>query len=693
MSVVPYNSSNQIVFHNQNEGIIVIHDNQENTIQLFSANNDDDETNASSSNQSSTSNAHERFSLHCPNCGYDWTSGYKAGSFSQGFTNPPPRRNSATSEVTNFINVRSINPREFNHIFKSLPQSFMNHEYFKLLEQLPTSLGAFIPRPSSQDHALEDGIDAIPRLTARKDNQNKTNALFVSRLDVFNQGYFKRFFKKVPPFELGSGARAIVYKVVHVLNDIALGTYAVKRISVGGNFELLDHVLNEVLILYELSVKGANENNLIRYNHVWIEMGDIDDLLTFIIGGKDDELRQVPYVFILQQYCDGGHLESMIQKNYQKENNLSFKEKLLLERQRRRNVRQGRTSNHKNLWLKEIEIYKFFSDVITGVHYLHMHGILHRDLKPSNCLLETKYERPNIGDFPYTFEEYSNIVSTLPKILVLDFGEGQFIDTINIPEPNDHIKTGMHTHERLGNTGTLEFTAPELWLYADDPVQDQKRRFINSFSYESDAYSLGLILCYLCLGCLPYTHILGDNSTDPEKVREAIMKWYDCLNESSFNDWFFNEVEKLQGCHPNACYVDFAHLIYAMIKGSNGKRASISEVIDFLGEMKNERFICLADTKYDDEDDKDYVLSEADSDTDADSFTLQKRAKKSSIISPQMVFLVLLGSLEWLTPLKLPKLVVMAGMAYNYYSSERWAWHEVGIVLLLGGITLWAKLF
>lgn len=80
---------------------------------------------------------------------------------------------------------------------------------------------------------------------------------------------------------MGTGARAQVYKVEHVFNDIALGTYAVKRISIGDKFEHLEQVLNEVLILYELSAKSAGENNLIRYNHVWLELGELEDLSSF----------------------------------------------------------------------------------------------------------------------------------------------------------------------------------------------------------------------------------------------------------------------------------------------------------------------------------------------------------------------------------------------------------------------------
>ena len=55
---------------------------------------------------------------------------------------------------------------------------------------------------------------------------------------AFNQGYFEqyviiellliRFF--VVQSELGRGARGVVLKVTHVLDNIALGDYAVKRV-------------------------------------------------------------------------------------------------------------------------------------------------------------------------------------------------------------------------------------------------------------------------------------------------------------------------------------------------------------------------------------------------------------------------------------------------------------------------------
>jgi hypothetical protein len=45
-------------------------------------------------------------------------------------------------------------------------------------------------------------------------------------------GVNPRFF--VVDSELGRGARGVVLKVTHVLDDIALGDYAVKRVSPAG---------------------------------------------------------------------------------------------------------------------------------------------------------------------------------------------------------------------------------------------------------------------------------------------------------------------------------------------------------------------------------------------------------------------------------------------------------------------------
>lgn len=583
MSIVPYNSSNEIVYHDPNHGILVLHDNQDNTFQLVST------TNKGRSNkiglvQNENRNGPKYSSntphnnMKCPNCGFTW-------SEHSNINDPSNRRTS--DSLNELIEALRGDPNDTKVIMKNFPEGFMHHDYFKLLGKLPYN---------------------------QKSKARTTTSL---PENIFNQGYFKRFFKKVPPFMLGSGAHSQVYKVVHVLNDIKLGTYAVKRISIGDKIELLEQVLNEVLILYELSIQGANENNLIRYNHVWLELGDIQDLKTYFLSNNQKSTafdNKIPYVFILQQYCDGGHLEDLIDKTFLRDMHLSMKEQVDMERQRRRTIRkhskqkleieEPEDNENKNSWLNNIEIWKFFTDVAKGVHYLHLHGILHRDLKPSNCLLDVKYENNPIESRAYSsLHELNTQLAKLPKILVSDFGEGQFIDKHNIPEQDVSIKDVKNDEdERRGNTGTLEFTAPELWLFSnyDPSLGSERQYFINEFTYESDIYSLGLILCWLCAGKLPFSHIINGEA-DPQLIRDRILQWYFDISAAKFHEWFISSIRIQAEDNENCvtCVSDFERLIYLMIKGDDSRESSDSrpnrllsgDVITFLDAMKWKRFI------------------------------------------------------------------------------------------------------
>ncbi|CAH2350159.1 probable serine/threonine-protein kinase Iks1p [[Candida] railenensis] len=563
MSVVPYNSNNKIVLHDPTRGILVLHNNQKNTIQLLS-------TSAKSGNDP---NIESNSLLECPNCGFQWDS-----NASRTHSFHPSSQPTNDEDLANHLDEKYAN--DIENGLPGIDEEFMHHDYFKVLSNLPSS--ELYPFKSS--FSFSSG--SLPET-------------------IFNQGYFRRFFKKVPPFILGSGAHAQVYKVVHVLNDIKLGTYAVKRICIGDKIEFLQQVLNEVMILYELSIQGANENNLIRYNHVWLELGDIDDSSTFILpennfSSQVGSASKVPYVFILQQYCAGGHLEDLIYENFLQHKKLSLKEKVERERQERRRKRERRrSSSGKSInslsdnedllsaeavqrpWLDDVEIWKFFRDVTNGVHYLHKHGILHRDLKPSNCLLDSKYEYPEIK----ADEDLEAFVTALPKVLVTDFGEGKYInknkknaekgfeiveDSTSIDElfPQDESK------ERRGNTGTLEFTAPELWLYSNyDPEQNDNT--MNEFTFESDVYSLGLILCWLCVGTLPFTDLISDE-TDPQTIRTKILDWYFKLNRTSFSNWFHGRV-KGEFSDPMEQFED---LIYSMIRGDSGTATDTNVDVD-----------------------------------------------------------------------------------------------------------------
>ncbi|KAK6463342.1 kinase-like domain-containing protein [Scheffersomyces coipomensis] len=554
MSIVPYNTNNRILYHDPNHGFLVLHNNQQNTIQLLST-ADNNQTGKRKDNNKSNDESFDSSSfagssgVKCPNCGFSWE--YN-------------RRTTDNGVLNHGVDIDTTSA-----LTRQLPGGFMHHDYFKLLSKLPLN-NEQNPKPQNSYSLPED---------------------------IFNPGYFKRFFKKVPPYTLGSGAHAQVYKVIHVLNDIQLGTYAVKRITIGDKFELLEQVLNEVLILYELSVKGANENNLIRYNHVWVELGDIMDSSTFFFPESNnlqpDTSTKVPYVYILQQFCGGGHLEDLIIKNFQKDKHSSIKEKVELERRKRRASRGLGFDQveYSKKWLTNFEIWKFFRDIANGVNYLHTRGILHRDLKPSNCLLDVAYDTSVIHGTTYSsVHHFEQDVLKLPKVLVSDFGEGKFI---NKQHPRNRNFPKFDKEERQGNTGTLEFTAPELWFSNYDPSSGESvQSFLKNFSFESDIYSLGVILCYLCVGELPFTSKI-QNEMDPQIIREKIIKWYMSLDASSFRHWFVEASNKArQSPTFDSNILKFEELIYVMIKGKqseeNGpfQRIGSVEVLAYLDDIK-----------------------------------------------------------------------------------------------------------
>lgn len=564
MSVVPYNTCNEIVYHDPSQDILVLHNQELNSFELVNTfdyrniiNNQNLNLSDAGFQKTREGGTGSGYNLECPNCGYVW--GEATSSNNGRF-----RHNSRSN--TEFFHE---GPRDMG----ALKSRFMHDDYFKLLGKLSYENESF--QPSS----------GLPE-------------------SIFNQGYFERFFIKIPPYNLGSGSRAHVFKVHHVLSNIKLGTYAVKRICIGDKVEFLEDVLNEVLILYEISAKGANEHNLIRYNHVWLELGDIKDVSSFVLPCESDiehpSQKKVPFVFILQQYCDGGNLENLVKEKYGRKNE-SAKEKIEIERLKRR--RKKSNANYEEpqdaQYLHEIEIWKFFYDVAIAVNYLHGHGILHCDLKPSNCLLDVKYTMPEIKKDFKNEESLNLYLLKFPRVLVSDFGEGKFTDKFDLSGDGlSSEKVHGQDHERKGNTGTLEFTAPELWLYANfDPSLEDKKHFINNYTFQSDIYSLGLILCWLCVGTLPFDDSV-DGIDDPNEIKRRILDWYYDLTAANFHLWFSSKSRKIRGYFLNSSITDLEKLIYLLIKGNDNlipqthtNRLDSGDVLWLMNAIKHRWFI------------------------------------------------------------------------------------------------------
>jgi serine/threonine protein kinase len=115
---------------------------------------------------------------------------------------------------------------------------------------------------------------------------------------------------------------------------------------------------------------------------------------------------KVPCLFILMEYANSGSLETYIEEC----------------RKRRQ-------------YIPEAKVWKFFIDLCKGLGYLHHCGIIHRDLKPSNLLLNMNYD--------------AETDSQIMNLMISDFGTCE-------------SQTASERLRRTGNTGTVEYLAPEL---------------------------------------------------------------------------------------------------------------------------------------------------------------------------------------------------------------------------------------
>jgi serine/threonine protein kinase len=109
---------------------------------------------------------------------------------------------------------------------------------------------------------------------------------------------------------------------------------------------------------------------------------------------------------------------------------------------------------------------KWFSEILAGVNYLHDHGIVHRDLKPGNIFYDQDEQVVKIGDY----------------------GLSKFISTSKRDGQTESV-------------GTFHYMAPEIGK--------------GSYGKEIDIYSLGIILCEILAGQVPF---------DGESGQEIIMK-------------------------------------------------------------------------------------------------------------------------------------------------------------------------
>jgi len=276
-----------------------------------------------------------------------------------------------------------------------------------------------------------------------------------------NQGYYEKYFIELGC--LGRGAHGSVYMCQHVLHGHALGKYAVKKIPIGDHNENLLSSLHEVHLMETLI-----HPNIINYKHAWVEMSQISPFTP-----------RVPTLHVLMMAANGGSLADWISARAggrgNKEESLRYIERVerlkaefkqrRAKAARREHLMATTTGIH---FLREDEIVQLLRNITQGLEFLHERNILHLDIKPGNVLLHWEDD------------------ALLPTAMISDFGSSLTVQQ-------------EWMHNRTGNTGTMEYMAPEAVVAQHGQLLD--------LTSKADIWSLGIILHLLIFFELPYSQV------------------------------------------------------------------------------------------------------------------------------------------------------------------------------------------
>ncbi|KAF9066662.1 kinase-like domain-containing protein [Rhodocollybia butyracea] len=360
------------------------------------------------------------------------------------------------------------------------------------------------------------------------------------------EGYFHAFFRE--ECKLGMGANGSVYLCQHLLDGNSLGHFAVKKIAVGESHSYLLNILREVRLLERL-----HHPNIITYHHAWLESfqfspfgpsvptlhvlmqwadgGSLDDYIDVRLGREPRHGKFVPNPYESESinpldpepstHLSNASLSSLSGSSSASLASSSSTQPISLTAKPIRNadpttqaedpepdlhsrsarIRAFRAFQHaspedkerirkdmqfqesqskdaggpQTTWtpvhlLSAEEVHSLFRDVVEGLSFLHDRSILHLDLKPGNVLLTWDDGRGKM----------------IPRAMLSDFGTSR-----------DMLASTLN--HRSGNTGTLEYAAPES---LPSPQTGQLRE-IDS---KADMWSLGMVLHRMLFFRLPWKY-------------------------------------------------------------------------------------------------------------------------------------------------------------------------------------------
>lgn len=166
-----------------------------------------------------------------------------------------------------------------------------------------------------------------------------------------------------------------------------------------------------------------------------------------------------------------------------------------------------------------------FSQIASGLAYMHRNRVAHRDIKPENILLSD----PGVGSRP------------VPKLV--DFGVSQLFD--------------RGSGDLVSNTvGSYSFMAPEMWA-------DQEFH-----AMPTDVWALGITLYMMLKGKVPYE---VPEAEAGGHVVAQIQTLGNVISSCSFENCAFEETDNLSP--------SLANLLRSLLHSDPGRRITIDEVL------------------------------------------------------------------------------------------------------------------